>query len=565
MQDRVLFLVLRRMRLPLLVLIGAYSVAILGLTLVPGVDAAGHPHHLDFFHAFYVISYTVTTIGFGELPYPFTDAQRLWLLFSIYTGVIAWFYAIGTLIALLQDPAFRLLIRAARFGAHVRRLTEPFHVICGYGDTGNLIVQSMARRGMAIVVIDRDPERINELSLENLGLAVPALCADASQPASLLLAGLKHPMCAGVVAVTPDDQVNLRIAIAGKLLKPSLKVISRAQSRDTQANMASFGTDAVANPFDTFADRLASALHSPDLHLLYQWLTARSGEPLPPRLDPPRGTWILCGYGRFGKAVDRYLQYEGVPTVIIEKEPDRTEAPEGTVVGRGTEAVTLREAHIESVVGIVAGTDDDANNLSIIVTARELNPALFTVARQNERENAPLFHAAALDLVMERASMLAARILTLIRTPMLAEFLRLARHQNNEWAAMLVERLGHVVRGRTPDVWAVEIRAPRAAAVTGALSEGAEVRVAHLLADPGDRDRSLPCIALLHLRGEEETLLPDEPLALQEGDRLLFCGHPEARARMFRILRDRNVLGYVQSGVLHPDGYVWRWWARRNG
>ena len=39
---------------------------------------------MSIFHAFYVMSYTATTIGFGEVPHPFNDAQRLWVTFAIY-------------------------------------------------------------------------------------------------------------------------------------------------------------------------------------------------------------------------------------------------------------------------------------------------------------------------------------------------------------------------------------------------------------------------------------------------------------------------------------------------
>ena len=49
------------------------------------------------------MSYTATTIGFGELPWPFTADQRLWVTFSIYLSVIGWAYAIGSLLTLLQD------------------------------------------------------------------------------------------------------------------------------------------------------------------------------------------------------------------------------------------------------------------------------------------------------------------------------------------------------------------------------------------------------------------------------------------------------------------------------
>src|SRR6185437_13189219 len=67
-----IFLVMRRMRAPLIVLIVIFAVGTLGLTLSPGQEAAGRPWRLGFFDAFYVMSYTASTIGFGEIPYPFS-------------------------------------------------------------------------------------------------------------------------------------------------------------------------------------------------------------------------------------------------------------------------------------------------------------------------------------------------------------------------------------------------------------------------------------------------------------------------------------------------------------
>src|SRR3712207_4203486 len=82
------FLVLRRMRAPLIVLIVIFAVSVLGLTLIPGQDADGAPLRMSFFDAFYVMSYTATTIGFGEIPVPFTYNQRMWVTISIYLTVI---------------------------------------------------------------------------------------------------------------------------------------------------------------------------------------------------------------------------------------------------------------------------------------------------------------------------------------------------------------------------------------------------------------------------------------------------------------------------------------------
>ena len=100
-------MVLRRLRMPLIVLIVAYAVSVFGLTLMPGVDPDGNPWHMSLFDAFYVMSYTATTIGFGEVPYPFSYAQRMWMTVSIYVSVIGWAYALGSIFALVRYPAFR--------------------------------------------------------------------------------------------------------------------------------------------------------------------------------------------------------------------------------------------------------------------------------------------------------------------------------------------------------------------------------------------------------------------------------------------------------------------------
>ncbi|MDZ7809483.1 MAG: ion channel [Arhodomonas sp.] len=88
-RHRIVPLVLRRMRPPLLTLISAYAVAILGLVLIPGVGGDGAPVHMSFFHAFYFVTYTASTIGFGEIPHTFTDAQRMWVTGSIYVLVVS--------------------------------------------------------------------------------------------------------------------------------------------------------------------------------------------------------------------------------------------------------------------------------------------------------------------------------------------------------------------------------------------------------------------------------------------------------------------------------------------
>lgn len=555
----VLFLLLRRLRTPLILLILVYAVTILGFVLIPGVDDKGQPWHMGFFHAFYVVSYTATTIGFGELPYVFNEPQRMWLTFTIYASVITWIYSIGAVLTTVQDPAFRAVRIESAFARAVRRMREPFYLVCGYGDTGSLLVRALAESDIQSVTVDIDQNRINALELEELPMVVPGLRGDASQPSTLLLAGLQHPHCQGVIALTNSDAVNLKIAITAKLLKPELATICRADTHDVAKNMASFGTNHIINAFETFAGRLATALHSPGLYLLYEWMTAAPHEPLREPIFPPGGRWILCGYGRFGKAVHARLEREGVVATIIEADPALTLPPEGSVLGRGTEADTLEEAGIHDAVGIVAGTDNDANNLSIIMTAHELNSKLFMVARQNEHQNDSLFRAAKLDLLMQRSSVIAHKIFALLTTPLLTEFLDLARRQGNAWSNQLVARLGGIVGDEAPETWGLAITPAEAPAIYMGLATGYTVTVGDLWRDPRKRDERLPGIALLLKRGNTEIVVPDESMPLERGDRLLLAGRVEARHQLSWIERNHNSFTYLVSGRERPAGYVWEW------
>lgn len=555
------FLFMRRMRAPLLALVIAYALAIFGLVLIPGTDGDGNAYRMDFFHALYFVSYMATTIGFGEIPHDFNGGQRLWVLFTIYSTVVVWLYAIGTLITLFQDPGFRRAMTHNRFVRRVRGMREGFYLVCGYGETGSALVRTLTEQGQHAVVVELEQERVDLLRMESLPDFVPALCADAARPASLRSAGLEHPLCLGVAALTNVNEVNLKIAITSKLLHPASKVICRADSKDVEKNMASFGTDFIIDPFDTFALHLSIAYQTPCLYVLQQWLAGAERQRFSDPVYPPReGRWVICGFGRFGKAVWQRLHAEGLEIVVVEANPGATGAPGGGLVeGRGTEAETLEEASIRGAKGLVAGTDDDANNLSIIMTARELNPRLFVVARQNLSENQAIIEAVKADMVMHPSLIIANKISTLLATPMLDEFFSLARYQSEEWACELVSRIVAVAADRPPDVWELWLEPDYAFAMAAALRQGRRITIGDLLRDPRNRETALPCIVLFLFSEEGRTLLPDLERALHPQDRLLLCGRDESHNAMRWTLMNEHALYYVATGESKPLSWIWAW------
>lgn len=556
--NNILFLILRRLRRPLIVIILSFAIAIVGLTLMPGVDDKGNPWHMSVFQAFYVISYTATTIGFGEIPYPYSHAQRLWMTLSIYLTVIPWFYALGKIITLLQDTALRQAIITERFAKSVRLIQEPFYILCSYGESASVLAKALDDKDMRVVVVESVQERLNELELSDTKNVIPSLCADAKLPDTLIHAGAHHPLCCGVVTLTDNDQVNLAVAVAVKLMNPGLPVLARAEREDIAANMASFGTNHIINPFVLFGEQLAVRVHAVGTYILHEWLTDVPGDTLPPPECPPSGRWIVCGYGRFGKSVVKSLEREHMTTTIVEAAPELTGC-ENCIVGSGTEAKTLIEAGVYDAVGIIAGTDNDINNLSIVMTAYELNPKLFVIVRKNRRHNNALFKKFDANITMQPHDIIAHECLAHMISPLLAQFLALARNQSNAWANALVSHLVSVVGETVPETWAVTINSKNAPAVAAFIQQKHWVTLLNLTQDPANRQNYLPVVPLMLLRNNEPWLLPAGSTFLEEGDQILFCGKPMAKSTQPRLLNIHKDLIYIVDGIEIPDSLIWRW------
>ncbi|HET6393595.1 MAG TPA: NAD-binding protein [Blastococcus sp.] len=551
------FLILRRMRVPLIVLIVIFSVSVLGLTLIPGQDAEGDPMRMGFFDAFYVMSYTATTIGFGEIPYPFTYNQRMWVTISIYLTVVGWAYAIGSRLALLQDRAFRSALALQHFSRKVARLREPFLLIAGYGRTGELLGHSFDALGRRFVVLDRDNERIDGLELDSYHADVPGLTADARDPGHLAVAGLGHTCCEAVVALTDDEEANLAIVMAAALLRPDLPVIARVTSRTIAERMQAFGSPSTVNPFDRFGDHLRLALRAPASYQLLTWLESGPGAALPERGAPPRsGRWIVCGYGRLGRELTNDLRAEGLEVTVIESgSPDVENAD--VLVGDGSDPWVLAQADLDRAVGLVAGTDNDTTNLSLVAAARRSNPDLFLAARQNRAASAPLFAAMEIDALLVPTEVVAHEVYAQLSTPLLWRFLREMPAMGDDWAAHIVDRLRGLCGIKLQSLWKVRLTPEEAPAAEWWLTAG-DAPLGDLLRNPENRDEPLHAIVLLVMRGREVTLAPDDGFVLQPGDELLVAGWAAARRALDTALLVPGVLEYLVTGARVPSSWIWR-------
>lgn len=534
-----IFLVLRRMRGPLILIVLVFSVAVAGLSIIPGQDADGNPVRLSIFDSFYIMSYTATTIGFGEIPYAFTTPQRMWMTASIFASVTAWAYSIGSLFALLQDPSFREAISIQRFRRRVRRLSEPFLIIAGYGGAGRAVAKVLDDADRRFVVVDQLHAKLDRLAAAELGHDVPGLEADVRNPAVLGLAGLDHPSCAGVLALTDDDNANLAVVMSGHLLRPDVPVVARCGNRVVEERMHHFAADAVINPQDRYGAYLLLALRQPETFRLAQWLMSPVGTEVGPARDVvPDGRWIVVATGEFGDELQHDLQAAGLDVELIG--PDH-----GDPVTTGA-------------VGMIVGTEDDAANLALAAHARHEHPDLFLAVRQTHTSNAPLVDAFGFDSVYVPTSLVAQETLARVVTPLSWRFIEYALEQSNEWAT---DRLAEIIEHcgtRTPEKERVDLDATSAPAVDRWLRRGHELTIAQLLSDPDDRDERLQMYVAALLRDDDFVFDPDPETPLRPGDSLLVLTRRSALRALGDTLFYDSSVEYVATGRELPQTWLFR-------
>ena len=555
---------MRRMRTPLIVLILIYFFSIIAMMTIPGVDDAGNSYRMSFLDAAYFMAILQTTIGFGEIPFSFTPSQRMLVFWLLLPNVVAWLYSIGTLLGLILDKQFQAAFHRNRFNQQVRWIKEPFYIVCGFGNTGSMTVAGLLARGLRAVVIEREESAVRAMMLEDAYSHVPALAGAASERYTLELAGLHHKYCKGVIATTNDDHINLTIAITVKLLRPELAMLARSENQRVCDNMASFGTDSIVNPYQIFSQRLSLALNSPIKYLVQDWLISVPGSELREVIEPPTGPWIVCGAGRFGTEMVKQLEAIGLPVTVVDVHPDRLPAYENSVLGRGTEAHTLEAAGIASAEGIIAGTGEDIDNLSIIMTARNLNPDLFFIARQERRQHNALFDSSGTDLVARRSLIVARRILSVVSTPLLQSFMQHLIRSDESFAERTAAKLKDALKNRAPNIWVYELKGEIARSLRYVRAHSGSATLDHIMRNSrSEENEVLPCVCLSLERGAQRIFLPDPDTELQIHDRLLFAGRNNARRQMLWTMMDsHSLLGNV-SGKQLPRGAVWRWLSNR--
>jgi voltage-gated potassium channel Kch len=265
---------------------------------------------------------------------------------------------------------------------------------------------------------------------------------------------------------------------------------------------------------------------------------------------PASGHWIICATGRMAETMVEAFVREQIPFCLVSSKAPGSQGDWSWIQGVGTEAQTLREARISEAVGLVAATNDDGDNLSILLTAQAENSKLITVARRNKPTSEPVFGQGHFNFVLREGRIIAQEMYARITTPLLHQFLGQLEIMPEALVDGIIEKLNVRLSGERPELahFDLTLDGDEAPGVIPFLQTAMAPKLGDLLVDPGLDHPSMPLICLLLVRLNGDLVpFPGDGLQLEEGDRLLLWGAMGAHHRLHFLVRREDLFETVLS------------------
>jgi voltage-gated potassium channel len=165
------------------------------------------------------------------------------------------------------------------------------------------------------------------------------------------------------------------------------------------------------------------------------------------------GHYVICGYGRVGRAVLAELRHRNYSAVVIESKPELEPllAEHGVmyISGDPADETVLRQAGVERARGLVCAVDSDASNVFIALTARALNADLRIVARASDRTSIDKLARAGADEVVSPYGLTGRRMAVLAVQPSVLEVLDLLNFGSDIGLEEVAVRIGTHLDGLT--------------------------------------------------------------------------------------------------------------------
>ena len=502
--------------------------------------------------SFYWVLTVMSTLGFGDITFH-TDIGRLFSILVLASGML---FLLVLLPFIFIEFFYQPWMEAQKASRTPRAVPDKMrgHVLMTHFDPlSAALVEKLQRYGYPYALITDD----NEQALLLLDRGYQVVYGDLDLPGTYRAARADH---AALIAATGSDTQNTNVAFTAREVAPDVRVVATAEDTASIDILELAGCDRVLYLADQLGTALARRISGGDAktHVIGDfdglliaetnvarseivgqtlqqsglreqsgvtvvgiWERGQFSPALPETIIDDHSVLLLAGTreqlerydevfggmceeeqmvlilggGRVGRAAARVLDQRGIDYRVVEKNPSRPDQDDRWVIGNAADLMVLEKARIVDATSALVTTHEDDTNIYLTLYLSKLRPDIQILSRAGRERNVKTLHRAGADIVLSYATMGASMLFNNLEkgdTILVAEGLILFR----------VEVPGSLA-GRT-------------------------------LANSSIRQRTGATVVALETgSGEqkERILNPSAETPLQDGDRLILVGAPEAEDR----------------------------------
>jgi voltage-gated potassium channel len=207
--------------------------------------------------ALYMTVITLTTVGFGEV-HPLSHSGKIFTIVLVVMGVAGVAYTLSVIARMVVEGEIKRLLGRRKMQKGLKELTDHY-IVCGFGRVGRRIAQELYARGVPFVVVDRDPQRIEQAEMD----CFIFVQGDSTNDQTLLDAGVKRAK--GLITAVVDEADSVFIVLSARQLNPKLFITARAESDQGEKKLFRAGANRVISPHKIGGIRMALTALRPNL------------------------------------------------------------------------------------------------------------------------------------------------------------------------------------------------------------------------------------------------------------------------------------------------------------
>lgn len=204
--------------------------------------------------ALYQTVTTVTTVGFREV-HPLDPVGQVFTIVLILVGAGTALYMFSVLLEALIEGHLRQHLERRRMDRQIDRMSGHI-IVCGWGRVGRSTAQYLSGLGKQIVVLDRDPARLQDLEYPNI-------LGDVTDDSVLEAAGIERAHA--LISALDSDADNVYVTLSSRALRRDLVIIARARTEGSKSKLLRAGANRAVNPQLIGGRRMAAFALQPNV------------------------------------------------------------------------------------------------------------------------------------------------------------------------------------------------------------------------------------------------------------------------------------------------------------